>query len=570
IANLLWPDLDQDHGRSALRSTLRTLTNIAPVEWIEADRTTLGLKRDAIRVDVLEFIKLLSNNDSHGHSSDVICDQCAELYRQAAALYQSDFMAGFSLSDSLDYDDWQLAQREWLRREFADILRRLSEYYATTSQYEQAVKYTRQWLAVDSLHEPAHRQLMYLYAVSGQRAEALRQYNRIVELLDTELATTPENETTRLYETILNDRVSGSNTHMATPVSSATGSTVSVLPPLPSLIIGRSEALDEIKQRLGINSTDTDIRPVTIIQGWPGVGKSTLVAMLAHDPDIANQFPDGILWASLGESPGILAEMVTWADALRLSEPGRVRKIEEISAQLRAVLRDKRVLLIVDDVWQVEHAQPFRVGGQMCRLVMTSRLNDVANALAPTAFDLYRLPVLTDSAGLELLEKLTPETIAEYSNEARELVHDLEGLPLAIHVAGRLLHSEARLGWGIRELLIELRMGAGLLQARAPSEMIGAGLNTSPTVAVLLNRSTDALDPETRNRFAYLGLFAPKPATFDLEAMAVAWDVNDPRPVARVLVNRGLLEPINGGRFQMHAVLVLHARSLLQQEGYQP
>jgi hypothetical protein len=176
------------------------------------------------------------------------------------------------------------------------------------------------------------------------------------------------------------------------------------------------------------------------------------------------------------------------------------------------------------------------------------------------------LPVLSEAAGLELLEKLTPETVASYPDEARELIRDLEGLPLAIHVAGRLLHGEARLGWGINELLVELRAGANLLSAQPPSDMIGVQRDTSPTVATLLKRSTDALDPELRRRFAFLGLFVPKPATFDLAAMAAAWDVSDAKPIARKLVDRGLLEPVSGGRFQMHALLVLHARSLLEVE----
>jgi hypothetical protein len=98
--------------------------------------------------------------------------------------------------------------------------------------------------------------------------------------------------------------------------------------------------------------------------------------------------------------------------------------------------------------------------------------------------------------------------------------------------------------------------------------MLGASADTTLTVATLLKRSTDLLDAETRLRFAYLGLFVPKPATFDLAAMAAAWDVADARPTARMLVNRGLLEPVGGGRFQVHALLVLHARSLLE-EGYQ-
>jgi hypothetical protein len=95
--------------------------------------------------------------------------------------------------------------------------------------------------------------------------------------------------------------------------------------------------------------------------------------------------------------------------------------------------------------------------------------------------------------------------------------------------------------------------------------MAKLGQETSPTIAVLLKRSTDSLDDETRQRFALLGLFVPKPATFDLGAMAAAWDMPDPKPLARILVNRGLLEPVSGGRFQMHALLVLHARSLLEE-----
>jgi hypothetical protein len=222
------------------------------------------------------------------------------------------------------------------------------------------------------------------------------------------------------------------------------------------------------------------------------------------------------------------------------------------------------MLLILDDVWQVEHAVPFKVGGRNCATIITSRLKDVADALAPTPRDVYRLAVLSEDNALELLGVLTPETVADHPDEALELVRDLEGLPLALQVAGRLLHNEARLGWDVFDLLAELRQGASLLSAQAPGDMVGAGRDTTPTIATLLRRSTDSLDAETRQRFALLGLFVPKPATFDLQAMATAWDVVDPKPTVRALVNRGLLEPVSGGRFQMHSLLMLHARSLLE------
>lgn len=557
VANLLWPDLDEEHARTALRSTLPALTRLVSFEWIHADREILTLNRENVWVDVSAFTRLISVSGSHGHSLETVCEACVDSCKQALTLYRADFLFGFQLSDNPDYDDWQRIQREWLRREFADIHRRLSNYYTELQQYSLAIKYAQQWLAIDSLHEPAHRQLMRLYTVNGQRSEALRLYKQCVELLDSELATPPEVETRQLYESIQNDEL------LASYQNGHEGLSSGLMPPLPPLVIGRDEALGEIKRRLGIGSLET--RSVTVLQGWPGVGKSTTVSLLAHDPEIAQKFPDGVLWASLGERPDISGAIAAWADALGVSEPGRARKIEDISAQMIAVLREKRVLLIVDDVWQADHAMPFRVGGQSCALVMTTRLNDVAGALTPTAADIYRLPVLSENAGLELLQNLTPETVAEHPNEARELVRALEGLPLAIHVAGRLLHSEASMGWGVRDLLHELQTGTGLLKATIPGDMIGIARDTSLTVTALLKRSTDLLDAETRTYFAYLGLFVPKPATFHLEAMAIAWNTDDPKPIARRLVNRGLIEPVSGGRFQMHALLVLHARSLLEE-----
>jgi hypothetical protein len=473
---------------------------------------------------------------------------------QSVAIYQSGFMTDFDLPDSAEFSAWQASQREWLRREFTETLRRLSAYYAEHLQLIQAIKYAQTWLSSDPLHEPAHRHLMQLYAANGQRTEALRQYARCVDVLDAELATPPDEETTRLYEFIQ---------HNLSPSFQAAISTVttSVLPPLPPLVIGRDGALKEIKRRLGLGGQAA--RPFTVIQGWPGVGKSSVVAALTHDREIAKEFPDGILWASLGENPSVLSQMAMWAEALNVGERGKSSTSEEIRAQLIAALRDKRALLVVDDVWQVDHITPFRVGGHTCASIFTTRLNDVALAIAPTASDLYRLPVLTDQAAFELLARLAPETTREYPGESEALVRNLEGLPLAITVAGRLLHSEARLGWGVKDLLAELETGDRLLYANVPSDMLGAAPEITPTVTTLLRRSTDLVDAQSRVRFAHLGLFVPKPATFDLEAMAAAWNVDDARPGARILVNRGLLEPAGRGRFQIHALLVLHARSLL-------
>jgi len=146
-------------------------------------------------------------------------------------------------------------------------------------------------------------------------------------------------------------------------------------------------------------------------------------------------------------------------------------------------------------------------------------------------------------------------------------VADLEGLPLALRVAGRLLEAEASMGWGgVQGLLAELSASSKLLAEVAPDDRYDPRTGTIPTVSLLLKKSTDRLDSDERDRFTYLGAFAPKPATFDLDAMRDVWrtDIEDAKSTARKLADRGLLEPLIGtGRFQMHAVLVLHAQSLL-------
>ena len=148
-----------------------------------------------------------------------------------------------------------------------------------------------------------------------------------------------------------------------------------------------------------------------------------------------------------------------------------------------------------------------------------------------------------------------------HARECEQLIEDLERLPLALQVAGRLLHSEQRLGWGIHELLADIRAGAALIRADAPADRTER--ETIPTVSALLRKSTDRLDIETRGYFALLGAFAAKPATFDLDALRNIWRVSDPKPFVRELAGRGLLEPVGPGRFQMHALLKAHARSLL-------
>lgn len=354
------------------------------------------------------------------------------------------------------------------------------------------------------------------------------------------------------------DRITNITANIYEPFSYHPGSA----PPLPQLIIGRENDLHDLKTRL--KAASTSVQVLTAVRGWPGVGKTTIASAIAHDADIVATFPDGVLWVSLGQNPVLLSELAEWGRALGVDSLLKVKNVEEASMKLSSFLRNKRMLLIVDDVWESEHAIPFIIGGRRCAMLITTRITKVAENLAPTPNDIYKLDVLSVDKSIELLQKLAPSVVLQNYTQCLELVQELEGLPLALQVAGRLLNTEANRGFSVNELLSELRQGAKLLTAQAPVSYINLIKQITPTVAALLQKSTQFLEEHTRKCFAYLGVFAPKPATFDLAAMKAVWQVDDPKPIVIQLVDRGLLEFVNEiKRYQMHALMVLYARSLL-------
>lgn len=345
-----------------------------------------------------------------------------------------------------------------------------------------------------------------------------------------------------------------------------------IIPQLPqNMFVGRDDSLRDIKNLMGVGGTPREGGP-TVVRGWPGVGKTTLVSFIGRDREVQLAFPDGVLWASLffGENDlsksevehKLLSHMAAWGRALGTDALLRVPTLAEVTAQLAALLRNRRMLLIVDDVWDQGHAAPFlQAGGGQCSVLVTTRLPRVANELTATRGAKYLLPVLTEENAIRLLRILAPDIVERHQDECRELVRDLEYLPLALHVAAGRLKAEAELGLDVKDLILGIREGAELVKAAAPLDRSENGV--TPTLDALLHRSTDGLDEQTRECFAFLGAFAPKPATFDLEAMAAVWGVEDPRPIVRTLANQGLIESLGHGRFQMHALLVKHARSLL-------
>ncbi len=113
-------------------------------QWLTVDgyHVSLNSSRE-LWVDVSQF-RLLMKEATHLHgSSDEIDDDLVETFCNAAELYQGEFLSGFYLKDSPEFDDWQFLQQESLREQCAFALEVLVEKYRSLAQYKSAIHYAQ-------------------------------------------------------------------------------------------------------------------------------------------------------------------------------------------------------------------------------------------------------------------------------------------------------------------------------------------------------------------------------------------------------------------------------------------
>ena len=207
LLNLLWPDHDGDKARAALRHTLYCLKKELGDGWLLINRSAVAMKLDERSwMDVDELVKAPSIYQFHGHESNETCEECRGTLERVVNLYRDDFLCGFSLKDSYNFDDWQLYNSESLRQELGNILEKLAGYDAERRQFDSALSNARKWLALDRLNESAHRKLMQIYALADNRSAAIKQYDKCLRVLQDELGVSPQDATQVLFHDIREGR----------------------------------------------------------------------------------------------------------------------------------------------------------------------------------------------------------------------------------------------------------------------------------------------------------------------------------------------------------------------------
>jgi two-component SAPR family response regulator len=193
VGLVFWPEASSAQLRNSFHVTLHRLRKaLTHPEWI-------GVVNDRYRVDpaiVAEF-------DVATFEREIVMARRALNRRETGAaaslertlsLYRGDFLDGEPAGD------WHIEHRDRLQRQFIDGLMELGLHHSTDDRHAKAAEIYRRVLARDELHEDAALALMQSLAALGERAQAMRFYQRFAETMRRELEAEPGDELVELFD----------------------------------------------------------------------------------------------------------------------------------------------------------------------------------------------------------------------------------------------------------------------------------------------------------------------------------------------------------------------------------
>jgi DNA-binding SARP family transcriptional activator len=198
VAELLWPERAKAQAGHNLRTSLSRLRRVLDDYIVSADHTLAFNQAQPYRLDVAELERSLATT----HPQTPLTDNEAAALVETLALYQGDFLAGFHLSNALEFEAWATLERERLHYLALEGLHRLIAYSLATATYQAGLAQARRLLALDEFDEAGHGQMMRLLTLNGQRGAALSHYDSYKRSLAAETGLEPDAEIRLLYEQI--------------------------------------------------------------------------------------------------------------------------------------------------------------------------------------------------------------------------------------------------------------------------------------------------------------------------------------------------------------------------------
>jgi tetratricopeptide (TPR) repeat protein len=312
------------------------------------------------------------------------------------------------------------------------------------------------------------------------------------------------------------------------------------------------ETLSQVLDNASVGAPGTVV--ISAIGGTAGVGKTALALHWAHQ--VAGRFGDGQLYVNLrGYDPSGIPVTAAGAirgflDALGIP-PERIPAGPEAQAGLyRSLLSGKRMLIVLDNARDDQHARPLLPASPASLVIVTSR-NQLSGLAAADGARLLMLDVLTHAEAVQLLTvRLGASRTAAEPAFVEELIGLCACLPLALTVTAA--RAAARPGFPLSALAAELRDAVGRLDA------LDAG-DPAASVRAVFSWSYQQLSTDTARMFRLLGLHPGPDITAPAAASLAGTSQAEARRMLGELARGCLIAEHVPGRYAFHDLLRAYA-----------
>jgi WD40 repeat protein len=345
-------------------------------------------------------------------------------------------------------------------------------------------------------------------------------------------------------------------------------------PPLPyrcmappqELFVQRSEYA-EVRDALltGGSARGTTVGITTAIHGAGGFGKTALATELCYDERIRERFPDGAVWVQMRDNLDDDRRLKEIRDVLRRwtqSEPPAFETVVKAGQHLVELLHDRKVLLVVDDVWHSADLSPFRGLSPTAALLVTTRDSQTL----PREAVAVRVDTMEMPEAVRLLGTGLP---AGAEAELKTLAALLGEWPLLLNIVNRQVASWISKGLDLREAI---HRAENALKARGLTYFDPKDAKErSQASALTLEVSLERLSPEEQKQFTELAIF-PEDTNVPLAILEKLWQLDplDVEELASRLFDLSLLRnfDLRSGTIRLHDVI--RAYLLKKGESYLP
>lgn len=335
VVEILWPGVDlasalNSFGKALYAARRAFQPDLLPRQsssYLCLTDSMVALNTDCVTIDADRFQELAETALKKG---DI------ESYEVALAAY------GGELLPEDRYEDWCAERRDFFAGLRTRLLVELAEALQKRGSLSASINRLHEVLQHDPTREDVHRRLMVLYAETGSRDQAVRQFQLCEDALQRDLGLAPEKATLGLYGDVVENRIPR-RLHVREPEAVTTARARPQRGPEHARFVGRTDVLRVLGERLA--RAEAGKGATVLLGGEAGVGKTRVAAELSAEA--ANRGATVLSAGSGAHAAGL--PYAPFAVALDGHAAGRLDH-ERVARVLSDMAERRPVVLVLGDV----------------------------------------------------------------------------------------------------------------------------------------------------------------------------------------------------------------------------